>query len=657
MTEFPGPNDRQAAMHCFQSGDFEGAARRLVSLLSRTAADPVLLRVCGMALVRSGKVDHGLPYLARSRRLAPDDPLGALWHGIALHVGGQFQEAASALERASSLMPNDPAPLIHLSRALLRLSHPLEAVEAARRAVVLAPSLPEAQQALGLSEISGLTAPGAPNDPATSADLARSWFRLGTACAELGKLIDARTAFEQGLSAHPDQADLSIALARFEHLCGEPVRAIARLDALLRRDPSDERARLALSRLKALDDEPGKALLLLDPPPHSDRLRPAWETQRIEALIGLGRRNEALAALGRVDPQGTENDLARNRQRLLLSRTSGDRRSFELLALRAEALALDPRAAIIEDRIAAHFTLADMHHADGAHARAFMQWERGHALLKMAQPFDRTTHSSLLETIIGCYGIDRLASGPRATLSDPCPVFIVGLPRTGTTLAEQILSAHPAVHGAGERLAIRETLRQLGGTNEMLQAVARTAALDEPALSKAASIYLKALHALAPDASIILDKMPDNVMHLGLIATLLPGARIICCTRDLRDVGASIFQQRFLGSHPYAHDLADLGWYMAQHRNLLAHWRKTLGPQLMEVNHADWINDFDKTLRQVLKFIGLPYNASCTRFFEQNRPVKTASRQQVRQPINAKGVGRWRAYTDLLAPMLRELGS
>ena len=212
------------------------------------------------------------------------------------------------------------------------------------------------------------------------------------------------------------------------------------------------------------------------------------------------------------------------------------------------------------------------------------------------------------------------------------------------------------MHGAGERMAMREALVRLTGTVAADAAASHAAALDAPTLTAASRDYLAELHALAPGAARVVDKMPDNVLHLGLVATLLPGARIICCTRDPRDVGASIFGHRFIGHHPYAHDLADLGWYMANHASLLAHWRASLPPStLLPLDHGDWLADFDATLRRVLDFLGLPYDPACERFHERDRRISSASRAQVRRPINAAGVGRWRAYAEQLEPMLREL--
>jgi hypothetical protein len=158
----------------------------------------------------------------------------------------------------------------------------------------------------------------------------------------------------------------------------------------------------------------------------------------------------------------------------------------------------------------------------------------------------------------------------------------------------------------------------------------------------------------------VVDKMPGNYHLLGFIALLLPGARIIHCQRDPRDIGLSIFTFRFFGYHPYAHDLGDLGWYIAEHDRLMAHWRAALPAPMLPIQLGDWVADFDGTLRRMLAFLDLPYDPACERFHEVARDVQTVSRSQVREPVHGRGIGRWRAFSAQLAPLieaLREAGA
>jgi len=185
--------------------------------------------------------------------------------------------------------------------------------------------------------------------------------------------------------------------------------------------------------------------------------------------------------------------------------------------------------------------------------------------------------------------------------------------------------------------------------------VRRVAALDPATLDAAAARYLADLKALAPDKARIVDKMPGNELYLGLAGRMLPGARIINCVRDPRDIGLSIWTYRFYGQHPYAHDLADLGWTIGRRARLTDHWRKVLPNPILTVALQDWVEDFDGTLARVLAHLDLPPDANCARFHEFDRDVRTASRHQVRQPVNARGIGRWRPHEAELQPLIGEL--
>src|SRR6202035_478762 len=171
----------------------------------------------------------------------------------------------------------------------------------------------------------------------------------------------------------------------------------------------------------------------------------------------------------------------------------------------------------------------------------------------------------------------------------------------------------------------------------------------------AAAGYLADLHALAPEKTRIVDKMPGNYLYLGLVGLLLPGARIIHCVRDPRDIGLSIFTFRFHGQHGYAHDLADLRSTIGQHDRVMAHWRAALPNPVLTLRLADWVTDFAGTLARVLAHVGLPPDPACERFYERDTRVRTVSRAQVRQPVNARGLGRWRTYAAQLAPLIAEL--
>ncbi len=225
------------------------------------------------------------------------------------------------------------------------------------------------------------------------------------------------------------------------------------------------------------------------------------------------------------------------------------------------------------------------------------------------------------------------------------PVFIVGMLRSGTSLVEQIASSHPDVFGAGE-------LTDIGNIAASLS----FARYQPGAINEAAGKQLDRLQALGGSALRVMDKMPANVEHLGLIATLFPSARVILCRRDPRDTCLSCFFQRFSSGNLFSFDLAECGRHHVQTDRLIAHWLKALPLRMLEVQYEDLVADLEGQSRRIISFLGLPWNAACLEFHRTERAVKTASAWQVRQPIYTRSVGRWRNYERHLEPLFESLG-
>ncbi|WP_048861496.1 sulfotransferase family protein, partial [Acidisphaera rubrifaciens] len=388
--------------------------------------------------------------------------------------------------------------------------------------------------------------------------------------------------------------------------------------------------------------------------PDDPVLAAQWRIHRSAALQATGDLAGARAAVDSADvPPGMASALASRRLALA---PRDDPAAVHRAAEAAEA-ALAVPGETAEARINGHFNLGRFWSRRDERDRAFDHWRTGHDLLRPLQPFSRARFAEFVGAMEEVFDAARLRDGPRADSDDPSPVFIVGMPRSGTTLAEQILAAHPMIHGAGERSALAFAYAALAGDAEMesRDAALRVAGQDRATLTAASLSYLAALRALAPEASRIVDKMPGNFRILGFLTLLLPGARVIHCVRDPRDIGFSIFTLRFYGHHAYAHDLADLGWYIGMHHRLMTHWAAAAPMPILRVHLHDWIDDLRGTTARVLDFIGLPYDAACERFHELDREVRTASRDQVRRPVNRAGMGRWRDYADQLAPMIEAL--
>jgi hypothetical protein len=231
------------------------------------------------------------------------------------------------------------------------------------------------------------------------------------------------------------------------------------------------------------------------------------------------------------------------------------------------------------------------------------------------------------------------------------------MPRSGTTLVEQILASHPQVHGAGELTALETILiDQLGARLSPIDRARRLADLSAGDLAAMGGAYISRIRALAPGALRVTDKMPANFRFAGLIRLMLPNARIIHCRRDPVDTCLSCYARKFSRGQPYAYDLRELGLYYRAYDALMAHWRRLLPmDRLIEVRYEQVVGDLEGEARRMIAFLDLAWDDACLTFHRTRRPVRTASVNQVRQPLYRTSVARWRPYEKHLGPLLDAL--
>jgi tetratricopeptide (TPR) repeat protein len=478
---------------------------------------------------------------------------------------------------------------------------------------------------------------------------APAWRDLGVARHRGGDVDGARSALAEALRLDPSDGETVAVLTPILLLSGADDDVLALSRDAVRRSPDCAAARVALADALLWRNAPQEVLTLLDGPPPAGRDGLHWRAHRVQALLRAGLPERARAELEAIAPPWGDAELIVLWRHIPFATPD----LMPTIIARMTAAAADETMPP-EHRVAGHFFLARTARAKDAKADAFWHCIAGHQLIRRYQPFSRESFRDFVDTSIGAFDAARLAV-TNAANDDPTPVFVVGMPRSGTTLVEHILAAHPEVHGAGERTVVDRLIFDLTGSSETADSVRHLAALDVASLTSAGCAFLRDLRALAPDATRIIDKMPANALHLGFLATLLPRARFILCQRDPRDVAISIFQIHFHGLHPFAHDLGDLGFTLREHQRLMTHWRDVLGPRLISVELTDWSDDFGATLRRVLDFVGLPYDPACERFYEQERDVRTSSALQVRQPVNRLGIGRYREYAAFLGPLFAEL--
>ncbi|HEX4299322.1 MAG TPA: sulfotransferase [Gammaproteobacteria bacterium] len=310
-----------------------------------------------------------------------------------------------------------------------------------------------------------------------------------------------------------------------------------------------------------------------------------------------------------------------------------------------------------DEAIPLHFTLARTWEALKEPARSFSHLETGNRLKRAAISYDEPRQSRFFTDFARIFDAD-FVNGRALDSADPRPVFIVGMPRSGTTLVEQILASHPQVHGAGEvhvlRNALREELPPDPGDYALPEMLA---GLDRAAFVRVAGRYGTWLDTLAPGAARITNKLPGNMVFVGLVALLYPQAKIIHCSREPLDTCLSCYSKLFSTGHPFAYEQGELGRFYRMYDALMVHWRSALPGRMLELRYEELVEDLETQAQRLVAHLDLPWDEACLRFHESSRVVRTASLAQVRQPIYKDSMGRWKRYEKELAPLIAALKS
>ena len=478
-------------------------------------------------------------------------------------------------------------------------------------------------------------------------DTGKTLYEKGVACENAGDAPGAFEAYRLSAKLNPRVAAPYVGLARILTRNHQRSQAIACLERAIACEPQNTAIRNLLARTLSVDGNLDAAREQFE---IALRLDPGFES----AAIGLAAIHEDLG----------ERAAAAGLYQHLLATSPHHAEALAGLLGVAEGGALDASLARAQDRIQSAppidaaligYALGKALARRGRHSDAFAAWSAANtARRQTAGPFDRASFDARIDRLIEIFSADFFAT--RRDWGDPSarPVFVVGLPRSGTTLTEQILAGHPQVHGAGELDLLTDmatgTPDRLGRSDPPWPETALELA---PAhIAAIASDHLGRLGALAPaGATRIIDKQPLNFWHLGLVALAFPGARVIHCTRDMRDNGLSIFAENFTPEQRWATDLSDIVHYWRGYCRLMHHWHAVAPLQILENPYETMVGDLEAAARQLVGFLDLPWDAACLAFHESDRAVQTPSRWQVRQPVYTSSVARWRHYEAEIAPL------
>jgi tetratricopeptide (TPR) repeat protein len=567
------------------------------------------LHLLGVVASQLGRHDSAIDLIGKAIAI---DAGAAAYHsdlGVAVYGLGRLDQAVACFRRALDLKQNYPEAHNNLGNALKDQGRLDEAAACYRTALGLKPDYPEACTNLGvvLKDLGRLDEAVACHRTALrlKPDYARAHTNLGSAVLEQGRLDEAVACHRTALDLEPDFPGALVNL-------GNALKGQGRLD---------EAAACWRRALAIQPDEP-------------------MAHNNLGLLLGeQGAIEDAVAQLEKA-----------------ISCCPGQPQIYLNLAQYRRFVPDDPTLAALEEMAAAehrlgeagrmhlHFALGKALDDVGRWDEAFAHFVAGNALQRRRVRYDEAATLGLLARLPATVTAELLAARRGQGHDDPTPVFVVGMPRSGTTLVEQILASHPLVFGANELDVLDRVIAgRFGPEAAGLDALPGLPGAD---LAELGRRYVAEVRPLAPQARHIVDKMPANFRHAGLIHLILPRARIIHVRRDPVDTCLSCFSKLFTGqSLPQTYDLDELARYTLAYRAVMAHWREVLPREvLLEVDYEAVVDDLPGQARRLLDHCGLPWDDACLAFHRTARPVRTASAAQVRRPLYRDAVGHWHAY-------------
>lgn len=536
-----------------------------------------------------------------------------------LRMSGRAREAAAVLSNATRLKPDSAALLLELARALGESGQ-------------LAPAAASAERATRLAPADGQT-----------------WRELGKRLQAMGQVSEASAALARAESILPRDAEIKQLRAAGLHAMGRSheAMAFARQAVAIRKGPPElatlGQVLLALGHADEAAAAFDQALALS--PDHAEAI-----SGKARAAESLGNKSLAMETLAPIvrGPNCTNALLA---QYAALSVQSPDRAAvIDLCRARLRDFGANPMSTM-QLRMA----LGALLEAEGDFAGAFDSYRAGKACYP--QTFDAADHTRRLRELSQVFRRDAMDTFPRSTCRDDRPVFIVGMPRSGTTLLEQIIAGHPKTAGIGEREEMLVMLSSLPQRLAVSTPFPRCFASMTPGtLDTIAAEYLAMAETYAPGKHRVVDKMPHNFLVLGPIALVFPRATLIHSTRHPLDTCFSCFATPLTVAHDYSTSLANLVVAYRAYRELMSHWKSVLGERVIEMPYERVVTEPESESRRLIAATGLEWDQGCLKFYEGKRSVVTASASQVRRPLYDSSIGRWKKFEPYLSELIEGLG-
>jgi tetratricopeptide (TPR) repeat protein len=614
------------------------------------------LHALGIICIQRDVPQDALPLIERALLLHPNSAEAHNNRGIALAKLGRNEEAVAQYDRAVALAPDFAAAHSNAANALAASGRTEEAVARFATALGLAPDRSDTHNDLGVALATlGRHAEAVAHFEQAAAlqpDFAAAHNNLGNALVELDRSKEAIAPFERALVIQPDFAQAELNLANALAALHRHDAAVDHYRKALMLEPELVAAHCGLGSSLHMSNRPQQALMSYERARELD-LRSAAASHGVGLVLQtLGRLEQSRRALERaveLAPAMPAYHRALAETRVF---SAGDP---QLAAM--EALAANLSALPETQQIELHFALGKAYEDLGRHELAFRHLLDGNAMKRRREEYDEDATLALWRRIETVFTADLLQRNAGSGDPSDAPVFILGMPRSGSTLIEQVLASHPRVFGAGELRYMGDAAKAFRGKDVSAYFPEVAASITSEQLRQFGARYVEQIRSHAPAADRVTDKMPPNFRFIGLIRLALPNARIIHTQRDPLDTCLSCFSRLF-GAKSFTAELGELGRHYRAYAALMEHWRRVLPDgAMLEVQYEDMVGDFENQARRIVTYCGLEWDDRCLAFHRTSRPVRTASVTQVRRPIYGTSVGRWRAYEPWLGPLFAALNS
>ena len=612
----PAEGTLEAALSHHQAGRLDEAKRLYSDILSQEPEHAVALHLRGVIAYQEGDLGRAVELIGRAIALRPGYAGAHNNLGIALHDQGKLDEAAAAYRKTLGLKPDHAEAHNNLGVTLKGQGKLGEAVAAHRKALELKPDYADVHYNLGIALHAQGKLKAAISAFREALELkpgyAEAYYNLGIALNDQGTLDEAVAAYHEAVAQKPDYAEAHNNLGNALKDQGKLDQAVAAFRKSLELKPNTSETHSNLGN----------------------------------ALNSLGKMAEAVASYRQALAIKPDNAEAHRHLAGVETRSEYDN---DIKAMEAAygAPGLGDQA-----RMHLAFGLGKSFEDLRQYEKAFGFFVTGNAIKRGTYEFSMESIEGYFECLMNLFTPDLFGKHQAAGSSDETPIFVLGMPRSGTILVEQILASHPNVHGAGELACLNRivTSNFRGVDDPHFTGSISQASIGD--FSSAGGEYIAMIRERADAERFITDKMPENFRLIGMIKLLLPKAKIIHCCRDPLDTCLSIFKNYFSGGGiSYAYNLGELGQYYNLYSELMAHWGTVLPDFIYDIHYEDLVADQESQSRALVAHCGLEWDDACLEFHKTDRPIRTASNVQVRRPIYQDSVRSWKHYEDWLAPL------